>query len=75
MDVSLMDMLLQQLEMATTYLNPQEGAFRERLMNLPLKHDGQMRKSGEPYIIHPVAVTKKLRVIVLTRMRSSLGFA
>ena len=44
-----------------TYLSTDEVATIERAYNFSNKaHSGQLRKSGDPYIIHPVAVAKIL---------------
>ncbi len=45
------------LEKAKAYLSDTEVAFIERAYEFSKKsHEGQFRKSGEPYIIHPVQV-------------------
>src|SRR5690625_4848285 len=47
----------QLLERAKTYLSDTDVAFIERAYEFAKKaHEGQFRKSGEPYIIHPVQV-------------------
>lgn len=47
----------QLLERAKTYLSDTDVAFIERAYEFSKKsHEGQFRKSGEPYIIHPVQV-------------------
>ncbi|WP_425423362.1 RelA/SpoT family protein [Shimazuella kribbensis] len=54
--------LVQELfQKAATYLPPEDVALLEKAYNYAEKaHDGQLRKSGEPYILHPVAVTEIL---------------
>ena len=46
------------LEQAKTYIkNPESIAVIERAFELAFqKHKDQLRKSGEPYIIHPIEV-------------------
>lgn len=46
------------LERASSYLSePQLRLLREAYVLAESAHSGQLRKSGEPYIIHPVAVS------------------
>ncbi|WP_412179134.1 RelA/SpoT family protein [Thermus caliditerrae] len=56
--------LWEQLEKALFYLSPEE---REKVKQAYLfaeeAHRGQLRKSGEPYIIHPVAVAEILAAL------------
>lgn len=45
------------IEQASTYLSDQDITFIKRAYEFAEKsHEGQYRKSGEPYIIHPVQV-------------------
>jgi len=53
--------LWNQLEPKLAYLDPAEqNRVREALDFAYQAHEGQIRKSGEPYITHPVAVTEIL---------------
>jgi GTP diphosphokinase / guanosine-3',5'-bis(diphosphate) 3'-diphosphatase len=54
--------LVQELfQKAATYLSLEDVAQLEKAFRYAEKaHDGQLRKSGEPYILHPVAVTEIL---------------
>ncbi|HGY09990.1 MAG TPA: bifunctional (p)ppGpp synthetase/guanosine-3',5'-bis(diphosphate) 3'-pyrophosphohydrolase [Oceanithermus profundus] len=53
--------LWRQLEPKLAYLPPEElPRVREALEFAFAAHEGQFRKSGEPYITHPVAVTEIL---------------
>ncbi|QEY24907.1 RelA/SpoT family protein [Neisseria animalis] len=46
-----------------SYLNENEQAELERAVAYAFHaHDGQTRKSGEPYITHPIAVTTQLAI-------------
>lgn len=46
-------------EQVSENFSPKEAEVIDRAFNLALsKHDGQKRSSGEPYIIHPIAVAK-----------------
>lgn len=62
-------MLLKQLlEHAATYLNEEDLLHLERAYQFAEEaHRGQLRKSGEPYIIHPVAVTEILMGLKMDR--------
>jgi len=54
-------MHLAELAEHITYLKPDDIALVEKAYQFSKKaHDGQFRKSGEPYISHPVAVAKLL---------------
>ncbi|MFC0561845.1 RelA/SpoT family protein [Halalkalibacter alkalisediminis] len=47
----------QVLEKASQYLNAEDVAFLRRAYEFAEKsHEGQYRKSGEPYILHPIQV-------------------
>ena len=52
-------------DLLNTYLDPEKVAVVLRAYEVGARaHDGQLRKTGEPYILHPVAVAD-----VLARMR------
>ncbi|OZM57824.1 (p)ppGpp synthetase [Lottiidibacillus patelloidae] len=52
-----MQTIEQVLEKANSYLNKDDIAFLEKAYQFAKKaHEGQFRKSGDPYIIHPVQV-------------------
>jgi len=52
---------VQDLERATDYLTAEQRALLRRAWAVgAAAHAGQMRKSGEPYITHPVAVARVL---------------
>ncbi len=56
-----MDGLLQSLQTKTTYLTPESQArLAEAFKLAEAAHQGVLRRSGEPYITHPVAVTALL---------------
>ena len=49
-----------------TYLSPDEIEFVQSAYEYAyLAHDGQTRKSGEPYIIHPISVSLRLAKLQL----------
>ncbi|RVW59966.1 putative GTP diphosphokinase RSH1, chloroplastic [Vitis vinifera] len=53
--------LLQDLKPAISYLPPQELELVHNALKLAFEaHDGQKRRSGEPFIIHPVEVARIL---------------
>jgi GTP pyrophosphokinase len=54
--------LVQELfQKAAAYLPPEDISKLEKAYRYAEKaHDGQLRKSGEPYILHPIAVTEIL---------------
>ena len=53
--------LWQQLEPKVAYLSPDERERLKDALDFAYRaHEGQKRKSGEPYITHPVAVTEIL---------------
>ncbi|HLR46259.1 MAG TPA: RelA/SpoT family protein, partial [Deinococcales bacterium] len=56
-----MDRLLESLQAETAYLGePDSGRLVEAFELARDAHDGMRRRSGEPYIVHPVAVTALL---------------
>ncbi|KAG8362878.1 hypothetical protein BUALT_BualtUnG0028600 [Buddleja alternifolia] len=55
------DSLWEDLEPSISYLCSKELGFVRKALNLAFEaHDGQKRRSGEPFIIHPVAVAQIL---------------
>ncbi|KAL8522757.1 hypothetical protein ACS0TY_012920 [Phlomoides rotata] len=51
----------QDLKPSISYLSPKELELVRKSLNLAFEaHDGQKRRSGEPFIIHPVAVAQIL---------------
>ena len=57
--------LWNRLEPALAYLAPEERAkVREAYRFAEEAHRGQLRRSGEPYITHPVAVAEIVFVVV-----------
>lgn len=53
--------LWEDLEPTISYLPPEELELVRKSLNLAFEaHDGQKRRSGEPFIIHPVAVAQIL---------------
>ncbi|XP_042048565.1 putative GTP diphosphokinase RSH1, chloroplastic isoform X2 [Salvia splendens] len=55
------DSLWEGLKPGISYLSPKELDLVRKALNLAFEaHDGQRRRSGEPFIIHPVAVAQIL---------------
>ncbi|KAL8513409.1 hypothetical protein ACS0TY_012754 [Phlomoides rotata] len=53
--------LWEDLKPSISYLSPKELELVRKSLNLAFEaHDGQKRRSGEPFIIHPVAVAQIL---------------
>nr|ADN23834.1 RSH1 [Ipomoea nil]QCS14097.1 RelA/SpoT-like 1 [Ipomoea nil] len=53
--------LWEDLQPTISYLSPKELELVQNALNLAFEaHDGQKRRSGEPFIIHPVAVAQIL---------------
>lgn len=49
------------LRMVRAYLHDEDYAFVERALDVATAcHAGQMRDSGEPYIVHPIGATEEL---------------
>ena len=49
------------IRQVTAYLSPEEVALVDKAFYLAEKmHDGQKRKSGEPYLMHPYEVAMTL---------------
>ena len=47
------------LEEAAGYLPPDRVEQVQRALDYAIeKHEGQLRRSGEPYVIHPIAVAR-----------------
>lgn len=65
----------QVLDMAGEYLDEEDVAFIERAYQCAKKaHEGQFRKSGEPYIIHPVQVASILVELTMDPETVAGGF-
>jgi (p)ppGpp synthase/HD superfamily hydrolase len=59
------------LEPCLTYLSEPDRATVRRAMQLAIHaHEGQIRKSGEPFVSHPVEVTRILAELQAERVRS-----
>lgn len=63
------------VELTATYLSETDVAFVEKAMNYAVAaHTGQFRKSGEPYIIHPIQVAAILAKLHLDAVTVACGF-
>lgn len=59
--INLITLVQELLQKAETYLSPEDVAQLEKAYRFAeTAHQGQFRKSGEPYIQHPIAVTEIL---------------
>ena len=57
---------IRELEFLTSYLNEKEKKIIIKAINFSERaHKDQTRKSGDPYIIHPIEVAKILTTINL----------
>lgn len=57
------------LEPCLTYLREADGATVRRALQLAIHaHEGQFRKSGEPFVSHPVEVTRILAELQAERV-------
>ena len=65
---------IKELEKLTTYLNESEcGLIRKAINFSKLAHKNQLRKSGDPYITHPIEVAKILTSIKLDASAIAAG--
>lgn len=64
------------LEKVNTYIEDEKQieVIREAFLFASLKHNGQFRKSGEPYIIHPLNVASILTTVYADYETISAGF-
>ncbi|MGT2926534.1 RelA/SpoT family protein [Streptococcus cuniculipharyngis] len=63
------------VDLTAAYLSPGDVAFVEKAMNYAVAaHTGQFRKSGEPYIIHPIQVAGILANLRLDAVTVACGF-
>ncbi|TWT14645.1 bifunctional (p)ppGpp synthetase/guanosine-3',5'-bis(diphosphate) 3'-pyrophosphohydrolase [Streptococcus sp. sy010] len=63
------------VELTASYLSETDVAFVEKAMNYAVAaHTGQFRKSGEPYIIHPIQVAGILANLHLDAVTVACGF-
>lgn len=63
------------IALCLTYMNSSHVAFVKKASDFAAKaHEGQFRKSGEPYIIHPVQVAGILAELKMDPMTVATGF-
>lgn len=63
------------VELTAAYLSETDVTFVEKAMNYAVAaHTGQFRKSGEPYIIHPIQVAGILANLRLDAVTVACGF-
>lgn len=63
------------IKMVSTYMNPQHVAFVEKASDYAREaHKEQFRKSGEPYIIHPIQVAGILAELNMDPHTVATGF-
>ena len=65
----------QVVALTRSYLSPQDVAFVQKALIYAIdRHSGQFRKSGEPYIIHPIQVAGILAKLKLDAVTVACGF-
>ncbi|MEO1781070.1 MULTISPECIES: RelA/SpoT family protein [Enterococcus] len=63
------------IKLVQGYMSPEHVAFVEKALNYATAaHDGQFRKSGEPYIIHPIQVAGILAELHMDPHTVATGF-
>ncbi|EHJ52028.1 RelA/SpoT family protein [Streptococcus macacae] len=63
------------VDICSIYMNASDVAFVEKALDYAQQcHSGQLRKSGEPYIIHPIQVAGILADLHLDAITVSCGF-
>ncbi|MGT2847318.1 RelA/SpoT family protein [Streptococcus massiliensis] len=65
----------QVIALTREYLQPAEVAFIQKALIYAIdRHNGQFRKSGEPYIVHPIQVAGILAKLKLDAVTVACGF-
>ncbi|MBJ8326497.1 RelA/SpoT family protein [Streptococcus pacificus] len=63
------------VDLAATYINQNDVVLVQKALDFATQaHDGQFRKSGEPYIIHPIQVAAILAQLHLDATTVACGF-
>jgi len=63
------------IKMVSQYLNEEEVAYVQKALDFATEaHANQLRKSGEPYIIHPIQVAGILAGLQMDCVTVSIGF-
>ena len=63
------------IDICSMYMNKADIAFVQKALDYATEcHSGQFRKSGEPYIIHPIQVAGILGVLHFDAITVSCGF-